>query len=313
MATSDMEYSVESEIHEFFKKVSTTRSACETYAREHVGGEIVPVAVQGVFSYTVYAGPHGKPVAQFCLKSLELKMETASLARAVYGHYAPRVEFVGQLGEEEEGKEPLYIYVMDRIQGISYLDFILAHSAVIPESSPGFFPWRKNIITDIVKFFARSWNTPQVINQKSRDTLFQKYKDFGSLNIMVDETSCNLVGVIDWAEADVAPFGLNLYSHQSLMNQIHLKNGLSRFDDYIALEKGFWKTFVDEVGGLDNGTISIIQSARIVGLLLSWGFTSRLANMPEPVSIQDDESGAYNMRNLDGLLINPATRLMELV
>jgi hypothetical protein len=138
------------------------------------------------------------------------------------------------------------------------------------------------------------------------------HKDFCVCNIVVNEKSCNLVGVVDWAEAEIAPFGLNLHSHQRLISKVHLKNAWIRYDDYVILEEIFWSTFSKEAGGLSNENISIIKSARIVGLILSRGFTSRLANMPEPVPIRDDESGAYNMRDLDRLLINPATRFADL-
>jgi len=49
-----------------------------------------------------------------------------------------------------------------------------------------------------------------------------------------------------------------------------------------------------------------IKVARVLGLLRSSGFTSRLKNMPEP--IQEDESGRYNMMILDALLVKPAPR-----
>lgn len=68
-----------------------------------------------------------------------------------------------------------------------------------------------------------------------------------------------------------------------------------------------------ETGGLGEDTVSAIKAARTAGLLLSRDFTSHLANMPEPVPVRDDESGAYYLRDLDGLLINPATRLTDLV
>jgi len=48
----------------------------------------------------------------------------------------------------------------------------------------------------------------------------------------------------------------------------------------------------------------------VLGQLLSAGFTSRLANMPPPVPIRDDAGGAYNMMILDGMLINPGTRIV---
>lgn len=138
------------------------------------------------------------------------------------------------------------------------------------------------------------------------------HEDFGTCNIMVDSTACHLVGVIDWAEAEIGPFGMNLYSLQALTGKIHLKNGWIRYEDYDTLQETFWAEFGAQVGSLDNGVIQIIKSARVMGLLLSWGFTSRLANMPEPEPIRDDETGAYNMRYLDGLLVNPDTRFEDL-
>ncbi|KAH8433854.1 uncharacterized protein LDX57_011491 [Aspergillus melleus] len=350
MATSDLAYSVDQGITDFFEKTAVTRSACEAFAREHLGGNIVPVPVQGVCSYTVYAGPNAESVVQFRLASLQLCMEIGKLARSIYGHFAPHVRFLGQIGDNIERKEPLYIYAMSRVRGISYLDFILAHNSQVPENSPEFSSWRKNLVIDNAKFFALLWKSPQHVDRTYRDNLYHRYqeeldsllvslpyrfhpliqeslnllptifslpmvllhRDFGVCNIFVNETSCNLVGVVDWTEAEIAPFGLNLYSHQRLISKIHLKNGWVRFDDYITLENIFWSTFTKEAGGLSSNTIRAIKAARITGLLLSRGFTSRLANMPKPVPIRDDESGAYNMRDLDGLLINPATRFTDL-
>ncbi|CAI7626079.1 unnamed protein product [Penicillium pancosmium] len=350
MATNDLVYSLDQEIAGFFEKTAATRSECDTFASEHLGGNIVPVAVQGVCSYTVYAGPNAEFVVQFRLASLQLSMEIANLARSIYGQFAPQVTFLGEIGEVIESKEPLQIYVMSRVRGVSYLDFILAHNSQVPENSPTFSSWRKNLVIDIAKFFALSWKGPQLVDQMYRDNLYHRYeeelslllvslpdrfhpiiqesldslptifslpmvllhKDFGVCNIIVNETSCNLVGVVDWAEAEIAPFGLNLYSHQRLISKVHLKNGWSRYDDYVILEDMFWSTFTEEAGGLSSETIRAIKAARIVGLLLSRGFTSRLANMSKPVPIQDDENGAYNMRDLDGLLITPPTRFTDL-
>lgn len=152
MATSSLDYSVDQEIASFFERTTATRSACDTFAREHLGGEVVPVAVQGVCSYTVYAGPNDEFVVQFRLKSSRLSMETVNLARAIYGEFAPEVITRGQIGKELEGKEALHIHVMDRIQGISYLDFILAHNNQFPENSAEFSSRRKNLVIDIAKY-----------------------------------------------------------------------------------------------------------------------------------------------------------------
>lgn len=134
------------------------------------------------------------------------------------------------------------------------------------------------------------------------------HRDFGTCNIMVDETSCHLAGVVDWAEAEVCPFGLNLHSLQALTGKLHLRDGWTYYEDYAGLQDVFWGTFKQEVGGLMQDNMLAIKLARITGLLLSSGFTSRLANEPSPVPIADDEHGRYNMLSLDGFLINPETR-----
>ncbi|PYH73339.1 uncharacterized protein BO88DRAFT_421738 [Aspergillus vadensis CBS 113365] len=310
--------------------------ACDAFAREQLGGEVAPVAVQGVCSYTVYSGPNDEFAAQFRLKRSCMNMDTVNLARTIYGGLAPKVVFKGQIGEDVEGKEALYIYVMDKIQGISYLDFILAPNNQFPEN--------------LVKFFALSWKSPQVVDQSYSNSLYNQYKsklelllislpdqyhslnqkfisslhaifslpmvllhrDFGVCNIMVNKTTCNLVGVVDWAEAEVAPFGLNLHSHQQLISKVHLKSGWMRYNNYVTLEDIFWGTFNNKTRGLSNETVNTIEAARNVGLLLSHGFSSHLSKTTEAVPIRDDESSAYNMRDLDGLLINPATRFIDL-
>ncbi|KAH8648114.1 hypothetical protein BGZ61DRAFT_501238 [Ilyonectria robusta] len=138
------------------------------------------------------------------------------------------------------------------------------------------------------------------------------YRDFGTCNIIVDEATCYLVGVIDWAEAEICPFGVNLHSLQSLTGKLHFWNGWIRYDDYDNVHKVFWTTFRDEVGGLGDDCIETIRLAWIMGLLLLRGFTSRLVNKPEAVPIGDDERGRYNMLSLDGFLVNPATRFEDI-
>ncbi|WVN91162.1 uncharacterized protein L203_106416 [Cryptococcus depauperatus CBS 7841] len=345
-----MNYEVEQEIVAFFKKTTTTRSACDNYASERLGGYITSVDVQGVCSYTVYAGLDAEFVVQYRLKSLALNMDMMKLANAIYGTLTPQISFEGQIGKDHESREPLCIYVMNRMPGISHLDFILAHNGDVPENSLAFSRWRQNLVADNAKFFALSWKGPQDVDQTYRESLYHQYEqdlnvllaslpirfhplikksldslpaifllpmvllhnDFGSFNILVDEKTCNLLGVIDWAEAEIAPFGINLYAHDRLISKIHLKHGWSRYDDYRHLDEMFWSTFSQETG-VDNVTIKTTKAARIAGALLWLGFTSRLPNGPKPVPISDDdESGAYGMRDLDGLLINPTTRFTDL-
>ncbi|QYS95757.1 APH domain-containing protein [Trichoderma simmonsii] len=348
MTFSYSEYDNDEAIADFFTKTSAARSTCDARARGLVGGSAIPVEGQGNCSYSVYAGPDLEYVVQFRLKSLKLKTETTSLARKIFGALAPEVSFKGEMGDHIEGKEPLYVYVMRRMQGITHLDFILAHE--FPDNSEEKVTWRKTFMVDIARFFAISWKTPLKVDSAYRDQLGQTYtkelrlllsalpnrfhpiiehciramddvlslpmvllhQDFSTCNIMVDETSCHLVGVIDWAEAEIYPFGLNLDSLQSFTGKLDIWNGWSRYQDYADLQDTFWNVFAQEVGGLTEDKIQAIKLARVVGLLLSHGFTGRLANEPPAVPIRDDDDGRYNMMSLDGLLINPATRFEDL-
>lgn len=144
-------YSLDHAIAEFFTLTCATRSACESKALELVGGRVVPVEVQGVCSYSVYAGPELNYVVQFRLKSLKLDQRTVNLAREIYGDLAPSTQFHGSLGKDDKAeKEPLLVYVMDRLRGISHLEFILTYG--FPENSETSFATRKNLMTDIARY-----------------------------------------------------------------------------------------------------------------------------------------------------------------
>ncbi|KAJ5944568.1 Aminoglycoside phosphotransferase [Penicillium verrucosum] len=114
------------------------------------------------------------------------------------------------------------------------------------------------------------------------------YKDFGIYNIMV-----------------------NADSNYLFISKYRLGVGWVRYGNYDTLNNNFWNILSVGTGGLEEETIRTIKSIMIVGLLLSYRFTSRLANMPKPEPICDDESGAYEVLGLDGLLIVPTTKLVN--
>lgn len=91
-------------------------------------------------------------VVQFRLKSLELKTETTNLARQIFGTFVPDVSLKQTLGEDSKTsgqEEPLLVYVMTRIRGMSRLDFILAHG--FPENSTENMARRKNLVQDVAR------------------------------------------------------------------------------------------------------------------------------------------------------------------
>ncbi|KAJ5752635.1 hypothetical protein N7520_009552 [Penicillium odoratum] len=277
MATTNLDDGLGDKFNRFFEKTTVTRSACDAYA-EKLGGKAIPVNVQGVCSYTVYAGPSAEYVAQFRFKSLRLNMKTASLAQAIYGELAPQVTFMGEIGDIGNESESLCIHLMNRIKGISYFDFIINH--IVDDETPASC-WRKTLTSDVsrygynlrleVIFFAMFWKAPQELNKAYRDSLYHPYmkdlglllislppsfypitqkslislrtifslpmvllhRDFSVFNIMVNEKSCNLVGLIDWGKTEIAPFGLNLHFYQRFLNNVDRREGWSRYDDYL--------------------------------------------------------------------------------
>jgi len=67
------------------------------------------------------------------------------------------------------------------------------------------------------------------------------------------------------------------------------------------------------VGGLSAEVMEAIGSARILGYLLTHGFTRRLANKLFIVPTrEEDEIGRYNLHFLDAYLIDVKTRFEDL-
>jgi hypothetical protein len=148
-------YSLDAEIANFFSKTSITRLVCDAQANELAGGRVVPSEIQGACSYTVYAGPNLEYVVQFRLKSLEVKTETITLARGIYGSLVPEVSFKGQIGDGGDQKDHLYVYLMSRVRGVTHLEFILAYG--FPENSPENFARRETLMTDVARYVRSCW------------------------------------------------------------------------------------------------------------------------------------------------------------
>lgn len=69
------------------------------------------------------------------------------------------------------------------------------------------------------------------------------HRDFGTYNLTVDEKSCRLLGIVDWVEAEIWPFGLNIHCPESFMESLHVRGGWVRYEDHDTLECEFWHTF----------------------------------------------------------------------
>lgn len=137
------------------------------------------------------------------------------------------------------------------------------------------------------------------------------HRDVSTGNLMVD-SDCELVGILDWVEAKVCPFGQDLHFLHNLTCVLDLDTGWRPYGDFESLHRTFWDTFRHEVGAtlVSDGIVKTIKTASMTGLLIYHGFTRRLACMPRPVPISvENEAGRYSMMYLDGFLISPSTRI----
>lgn len=116
----------EEKITNFFSRTSATKSLCYAKALSLAPGPIVPVPSQGCHSYTLYASPSQDQSVQFRLASCFIDLDTQFLAEQTYGDFVPHVSFEGELGEDDEdsGKEPVCVYLKNRIPGVGRFDFM---------------------------------------------------------------------------------------------------------------------------------------------------------------------------------------------
>ena len=135
------------------------------------------------------------------------------------------------------------------------------------------------------------------------------HPDFNSGNLMVNSTGDQLTGVVDWANAELGPFGQNLASIEFLTGALHFQRGWRRYPDYHALHNIFWSTIRDEVEGLQEEKVHIIKKARIVGLLRYRGF---VGPAEKRIPLSSGFASEYNMKILEACLINPETRFDDL-
>lgn len=179
---------------------------------------------------------------------------------------------------------------------------------------------RNRYIADLKLLYKSIPHRFQTVIQKCRDAIDDIFalpmvlihNDFGVCNVLVDPKSCHITGVVDWAEATIGPFGVNMHSVELFMGHMHLRNGWSAFPNHHESEDTLWPGIAETMGGLSDEVLRTIKMARVVGCLRSHGFTCRLANEPPAVPIGDDGHGRGQMAYLDAFLLNPDTRFSGL-
>ncbi|KAL6795522.1 hypothetical protein J3E68DRAFT_404522 [Trichoderma sp. SZMC 28012] len=283
------------QIQAFFEQnAPVTQAQCNTEAVRITGESVHPTAVQGGCSYTVVT-ESGSLVVQFRHSDSALDLDFLQDIEQAYKGFVPHHESVGKVGE-------LHVYRMNNVGGVAmYLarDQLHANDCLL---------LKKTLQDYARFFSSAWWNTPQAMKDTDRGGLLQNYDaqlavlerglpsrfhqtlnkvrsrlpelfaadwpmvpnhiDLRENNIHVDTTSGSLVGICDWKDTEVSPFGMSLGGLEAMLGIRRVSVGYTYLPNQQALRDVFWTAFKKMMKGYDDR----VDVARIAGLFLDNGF-----------------------------------------
>lgn len=168
---------------------------------------------------------------------------------------------------------------------------------------------RQNLINKFPRFFAQSWNFHQQPTQ-DRTTLVTEYKvklaqlveslpsrfsqtllalephistlfsnlpyvvthgDLCELNVLIQPTTGNITGIVDWAEVRVLPFGFALWGVENILGFMD-SGGWQYYDNHDELRALFWDSFSKQAINYTEKHMKLVHIARLIGLFCRYGF-----------------------------------------
>lgn len=146
-----LNYTLEDSLLQFFSSsgTSATRAQCDSFARQRYGGQIKPVPIQGMTSYTVTAGPNSDKIIHFREENALLDMNMLGLAKRIHEDLVPHCTFLTWFGSTGTR---LAAYEMDKLGGDSYI--------MVRASLVGQHERQLATVYSLVRFFAQAWQNP---------------------------------------------------------------------------------------------------------------------------------------------------------
>ncbi|KAL9124204.1 MAG: hypothetical protein Q9217_006446 [Psora testacea] len=275
-------------------------------------------------------------IVQFRLSKSKIDLYVAQLAKAIHGDIAAETEYHGEIGQEAGPR--LAVYTIQKLPGVTYIEMGNFSVEMDLEQASK----QLKMVGDLARFFAASWLHPQLVTQNQReatkttvshklsllastlpprfdaiisrvqlglDELFHPrypqvltHGDLCPMNILVSPTTGCITGIIDWAEAEVLPFGLALYGLENLLGYMG-PGRWNYFDIRDELEQKFWNHFWDCLADakrpVGDGRRNTIMIARQVGVLIQYGFEWENGVLKGAVTEENAGSLAY----LDAFLL----------
>lgn len=89
-------------------------------------------------------------------------------------------------------------------------------------------------------------------------------------NIHVDVQTGRITGIVDWRNAKVGPFAMQLWGLENILG-IRKKTCMGFHPKHIELRRLFWWKLYEEIGDVSEDVQDAIQTARMVGIFLANG------------------------------------------
>ncbi|KAJ8130001.1 hypothetical protein O1611_g3629 [Lasiodiplodia mahajangana] len=286
------------QIAAFFERhAPVTQEHCNDEAQSISGKPVKPTACQGGSSYTVDAG---EIVVQFRSPSSPLAMAFIESIEQAYSGFTPRHKDCGPFHN-------LHVYTMNNVGGLSMYE---ARGYL---QSNDYKLLRNTIDNYARFFASAYHNTPKSMSRPDRGQLLQRYSsqlqrlrkglpvrfhatldtlipqlpsicdenwplvpnhmDLLENNIHVDPDTGVIVGVCDWRDAEVGPFGMALGGLETMLGIRKMnEHGWSYFPSHRELREQFWTTFYECLGPISEAQRQCIEVARLTGLFMENGF-----------------------------------------
>lgn len=136
---------------------------------------------------------------------------------------------------------------------------------------------------------------PALLNESYPAVL--THSDLNEMNILVDPSTGEVTGVVDWAGASILPFGFTLYALENALGSMDA-NGWKWFDNANDLRGAFWKAFMKQTGPSEP-QMELIKLAAKAGILIRYG-TAYDREFPGMIGVRDPNEDDF--RYLDALL-----------
>jgi Phosphotransferase enzyme family len=296
---ADEQRVLESAIDGFFLRSGLTledQRDCYNLIRQlYPDRSISPASCQGYCSMTVFMGED--TVIQFRPYTYRLNLLVSEAARAVYNDFAPETKYITTLP-----RSGLLVYCMGRIAGVSFNDFRASRTLASKVLN------LERLCKDFASFVSRAWqkrdNKQMPLGQIGKSILsrletlstnlplrFQPrakhilrnlhhiealpwvltHGDIVASNIMVDASTGNLTGFVDWAEAECLPFGICFYGLEEILGEM-TPTEFHYNRDATELRQIFWTEMSNNIPELRQDTVlEAVKLSRDLGVLLWHG------------------------------------------